>query len=197
MNINNLIDLTLNGNTDSSRHLMTLFSLVISIKAKNILELGVRDGGTTVPFLMALEHTGGNLTSVDINDSLKLREMVGLRENWKFEISDALTFLKNIKQNTIYDIVYIDDWHDGLHVKQELKYIENHITTSSLILLHDCMCYNTQPKYHFYKDIDGEFGNGGPWRAVKDLDLDIWEFVTIPVNNGLTILRKKDEEVVF
>ena len=38
---------------------------------------------------------------------------------------------------------------------------------------------------------DPEWANGGPYRAVKELDSNKWEYVTIPVNNGLTILRKK------
>jgi glycosyltransferase involved in cell wall biosynthesis len=33
-----------------------------------------------------------------------------------------------------------------------------------------------------------DFSNDG---SVKDLDLNKWEWSTIPVNNGLTILRKK------
>ena len=37
---------------DSDLHLMTLFSLVLQTKAKNILELGVRYGDTSLPLTM-------------------------------------------------------------------------------------------------------------------------------------------------
>jgi len=36
-------------------------------------------------------------------------------------------------------------------------------------------------------------GGGGPYKALLELDMDKWEYATIPVNHGLTILRKKGE----
>ena len=62
---------------------------------------------------------------------------------------------------------------------------------NSLILLHDLMGNNSQPNYYHPIDVtSGEWANGGPYEAVKNLPKDKWEWVTIPVNNGLTILRK-------
>jgi hypothetical protein len=57
--IDKIILESLNGSKDSSQHLITLFSLVISTKAKNVLELGVRNGDTTIPLLHALSYTNG------------------------------------------------------------------------------------------------------------------------------------------
>jgi predicted O-methyltransferase YrrM len=190
-----LINLALNGAGDADQHYITLFALSLSLKAKNILELGVRNGGSTRAFLNALEYTNGNLVSVDINDNLILRENFKNQTNWSFIVSDAIHFLKN--ENKIYDIILIDDWHDGIHVTKELELIYNLVTPNSLILAHDTMCWNTQPNYHYYLDQDGEFGNGGPWRAIKNLDKKIWEYSTIPVNNGLTIIRKIGEERIY
>lgn len=197
MNIDYLIDTTHNGTDDISQHLLTLFSLTVSLKAKRILELGVRNGNSTSAFLLGLEVTGGHLTSVDISENPSLREIFKSYKNWDYKILDALLFLNDFKPEVPYDIVFVDDWHDGEHVIKELNYIEKFITPSSLILLHDAMCYNTQPKYHHYLDKDGEFGNGGPYGALSKLDKNIWEFSTIPVNNGLTILRKLDSVAIF
>ena len=36
-----------------------------------------------------------------------------------------------------------------------------------------------------------QWKNGGPYRAVAELNPQFWEFSTLPWNNGLTILRKK------
>lgn len=190
-----LIDLTLNSNTDSSRHYMTFFTLVLSLKAKTVLELGVRDGGSTIPFLMGLSYTNGHLTSVDINDNLILRNKLQEYKHWNFIVSDAISFLQN--DNKIYDIIFIDDWHDGDHVLQELNLVKNKINENSLILMHDTMCWNTEPNYHYYLDKEGEFANGGPWSALKQLDKNIWEYVTIPVSNGLTIIRKIGKELIY
>jgi hypothetical protein len=38
---------------------------------------------------------------------------------------------------------------------------------------------------------DGQWANGGPYRAVVDISSQFWEFSTLPYNNGLTLLRKK------
>jgi len=48
---------------DSNAHALTLFSIAVSLNAKNILELGVRGGDTTVPLYMAANHRDGKLTS--------------------------------------------------------------------------------------------------------------------------------------
>jgi len=89
-------------------------------------------------------------------------------------------------------LIYVDDWHSYDHVKKELEYIDKLVSPSSVVLLHDLMYANYEPHYH--TDIacrDGQWANGGPYRAVAELDQNFWEFATIPVSNGLTILRKK------
>jgi hypothetical protein len=51
---------------------------------------------------------------------------------------------------------------------------------------------STQPFYHSDLTIkNGQWANGGPYRAIGELDLNFWEWSTLPWNNGLTILRKK------
>lgn len=194
--IDKIISESLNGSKDSSQHLITLFSLVISTKSKNVLELGVRNGDTTIPLLHALSYTNGKLTSVDISENFNLRNEIK-NENWSYIISDAIDFVKNIENGILYDLILIDDWHDGDHLYNEIIYLEKHINPSTVILIHDCMCPNTQPNYHIYNDKSGEFGNGGPFAAIQKLDKSKWEYSTIPVNNGLTILRKLGEIVKF
>jgi predicted O-methyltransferase YrrM len=187
----------LEGKTDSSRHQITLYSLVIALHAKNVLELGVRSGNSTKPLLDALFFTKGKLTSVDIEKNYDIVNKFNVYLNWNYVIQDSIFYLKNLSENEFFDLIFIDDWHDGDHLSNEINLLEKHITPSSLVLIHDCMCYNTQPDYHFYLDKEGEFANGGPYKAVKQLNMNIWEFATIPVNNGLTILRKKGKELYF
>jgi predicted O-methyltransferase YrrM len=193
----NLINEAVYGDTDSSQHQITLFALVLSIRAKNVLELGVRHGSTAIPLLKALEYTQGHLTSVDIVKNDNLNSLKEQYPNWEYVISDALEYVNNIPENKIYDLVFVDDWHDGEHLYKEIMRLEPHLTTSSLLLVHDCMCYNTQPDYHIYSPQDGEFANGGPFAAIQKLDKSVWEYSTIPVNNGLTILRKIGKTLYF
>jgi len=51
---------------------------------------------------------------------------------------------------------------------------------------------NYTPHYHVDLTMkEGQWANGGPYRAIAELNPQFWEFSTIPSCNGLTILRKK------
>jgi hypothetical protein len=105
---------------------------------------------------------------------------------------DAIQYLENWDVSKSLDIVYIDDWHSYDHVKKELEILDRIVSPSTVILIHDLMYGGTCPFYH--SDItlkDGQWANGGPYRAVAELNPQFWEFSTLPWNNGLTILRKK------
>lgn len=189
--INNIINTSVNGNEDSDAHLMSLFGIALSLRPKKILELGVRQGTTTLPLLLATYLTGGRLTSVDINDTSFLCPQE-LEKNWQFIKSDAIKFLENqVLENIQYDVVFVDDWHSYNHVKKELELIENLVTSKSIVLLHDLMYDWKEPNYHSERNTSNpEWADGGPFRAVNELDKTRWEFATIPRSNGLTLLRK-------
>lgn len=200
---NEIYNLTLQtsiGQGDSDRHLLTLFSIVLGGEYKNNLELGVRNGDTTIPLFRSTFINGGLLTSIDLNECLiakdkieKLEQSYGAEPNqhWKFHQSDAIKFLENY-QGSPFDLVYIDDWHSYSHVKRELELLDGLVTPKSVILIHDLMYGNTAPYYHSDLTLkDGQWAEGGPYRAVAELNPQFWEFSTLPYNNGLTILRKK------
>jgi len=180
------------GKGDSDKHLLTLFSLSLSLDAKNILELGVRNGDTTLPFLLCAEQTNGQVTSVDLNHT-DFKCPKELKKYWSFYRENTLDFLQaKFKKKEKYDIIFIDDWHSYEHVKKELEYVDALTSPGSLVLLHDLMYGNTCPYYHVdLTKCSPQWANGGPYRAVAELDHNFWEFSTIPCNNGLTILRKK------
>jgi len=178
---------------DIHRHLITLFAFIVSMNAKNVLELGVRQGCSTLPMLLGVEATGGFLTSVDL-EAHKFKCPKEFNNYWRFVKSDSLKYLSSLDKNVIFDIVLIDDWHSYMHVKKELELVEKHVTKSSIILVHDLMA-RTEPDYNtkcegklFNKE---QWEGGGPCRAVFELDPKKWEFATIPICNGLTLLRKK------
>jgi len=176
-------------NRDSTSHLISLFALATSIQAKSILELGVRRGITTMPLLYAASLFEGTLDSVDIKKT-KFVPPKSLRKHWRYHKQDSIGFLKKLPQDRSYDFVFIDDWHAYEHVKEEISLLSEHVRQDSLITLHDLMLH-TSPEYN--EDImpgDDELYDGGPYRAVSALNRDEWEFATIPIMNGLTILRK-------
>ena len=185
------------GQQDSDRHVLTVWSIAMQIHAKDILELGVRTGNTTFPFLLAAKEFGGTVHSVDLA-ATTFTCPVELQPFWTFFQSDAIGWLEEqASTGKKYDLIYIDDWHSYPHVKRELEIIENMITPSSVILLHDLMYSGAHPHYRCNLSAsDPQWAEGGPYRAVNELDLAIWEWATIPVNHGLTLLRKKSGKVL-
>ena len=184
------------GPQDSDRHVLTCFSMAMQIHAKKILELGVRTGNTTLPFLCAAKELGGMVHSVDL-DATTFQCPDDLRVYWKFFQSDAISWLEQQRnQGAQYDLIYIDDWHAYDHVRRELEIIDSMVTPSSIILLHDLMYSNAQPDYRSDPSTaDAQWAGGGPYRAVADLDPEIWEWATVPINHGLTVLRKKGKVI--
>ena len=181
------------GGLQYFEHVLTFFSIALQMKTKKILELGVRDGGSSYPFLVASKVLGGHVTSVDI-DSNVWRPPKDLAQYQTFIQSDAIEFLINNTEK--YDLIYVDDWHSYPHVKKELEEIDRVSDENTIILLHDLMG-NSEPNYWSPIDYDenGEWGLGGPYRAVEELDKEKWEWMTIPINHGLTILRKKGKVI--
>lgn len=195
MNIDHFVTLanaTLTGEGDSHQHSLTIFAIVAQLKATKILELGVREGCTTFPLLCGATLTNGMVESVDIEQTPYVCPDE-LKPHWQFHQSDAIAFLEaKVAENARYDLVYVDDWHSYDHVKRELELIDLITGPRSIILLHDLMYGNSQPNYRSdLNTSDEQWANGGPYRAVAELNPSLWEFATIPVNHGLTILRKK------
>ena len=192
---NSFFEKTLNPRPlgDSDAHLMTMFSIGLQIKAKKILELGIRYGDSTEPLLAVAVVNQGHLTSVDIAQDVPFKCPEDYKVNFTFIQSDAILFLENeVQNNKHYDLIYVDDWHAYEHVKRELELIDSLTDKKSIILLHDLVAF-TEPEYHWPVEspVGTEWSQGGPTRAVFELDKLRWEFCTIPFCNGLTILRKK------
>lgn len=184
------------GTDTTDKHQLTFFALAMSIGAKKILELGVRDGNSTMPWILAARELGGFVDSVDLEPTRwQCPELA--QPYWKFTQSDAIKFLEDcVAAGTQYDLIYVDDWHSYAHVKRELELIEHMITPSGLVLLHDLMYNNSQPDYHMELETqDAQWAEGGPYRAVAELDPEVWEWATIPSNHGMTILRKKSKTI--
>jgi len=187
-----LIQTALTGTGDSDAHLVTLFGVAISLRAKTILELGVRGGTTTLPLLMAAKATGGKVVSVDVEETT-FEPPEDLKPYWQFVKMDAVEYLEKLYKGVPFDLVYVDDWHSYEHVKAELEQLDQLVSPASVILLHDLMYGNHQPRYHcdLTDGAGAQWAKGGPYRAVAELPSQFWEFSTIPACNGLTLLRKK------
>lgn len=192
--LESILKTSIDGTGDSDRHAMTLFSLALATRGKNYIELGVRNADSTAPILEAVKINGGTLYSVDINPiPVKISDKLQCK-NWYFMAQDAIKFLEDWekKEMPTPDFVYLDDWHSYDHVKKELEILDRIVSPNTIIVLHDLMYGNTAPYYHSDMTLkDGQWANGGPYRAVAELNPQFWEFATLPWSHGLTILRKK------
>jgi len=203
-----MTQLVLRNEKDIDEHLLTLFSLAISTKPNTIYEFGVRTARSTLPFLYACQILNCKLISVDVNDiKPDFNFPQEWKQKWQFFKRDAIEFFendfqilrnsRNSLQKDIGDIIYIDDWHSGPHVEKELELVSKTISPKDLIILHDLMYGNSQPNYKSVENPkDKQWDKGGPYRAISKLDLTKWEYMTIPRCNGLTLLRKKSENIV-
>ena len=185
------IDKALHGKLDSDRHLISIFSIALASKGQVYVELGVREGHTSEPLHKAAELNLGKLWSVDVNEPTEYKPPDNTA-HYEFKKIDSIKFLEEWPKHIKMDVVFVDDWHSYEHVKKQLELLDKCVGPSSIILLHDLMYGNTEPFYHTDLTLtDGQWAEGGPYRAVAELDPQFWEWSTLPWNNGLTILRKK------
>ena len=190
MSMDKFIEKALHGDGDSDRHLITLYAMALASRGFIYVELGVREGHTTKPLYEAAKANEGRLWSVDINEPIEFKPPSDL--HYEFVKSDSIKFLEEWPKDKKMDVVFVDDWHSYSHVKKQLELLDQCVGPSSIILLHDLMYGNTDPFYHADLSHAGpQWDEGGPYRAVAELNPQFWEWSTLPWNNGLTILRKK------
>jgi len=180
---------------NSNSHLITLFSIAVSLKAKRILELGMWHGNSTQALLCAAKTTGGLLEPVDRSRALATgsfdpNKNDQLKKHWKFYKCDAIEFLENLPSDLIYDLIFIDDDIAYKHVKKELSTLTKHVNKKSVILMHDLMNASDPEYSQWIEKNKPEENHGEATRAVQELSKENWEYATLPVCNGLTILRK-------
>jgi predicted O-methyltransferase YrrM len=192
--IDKLIFDCISGQGDSDRHKIVLFSLALNLHAKRILELGVRNGDSTLPLLLATAILpNSTLTSVDIADS-GFRPPEQIAKNWNFIQTNSLEFLSRASGK--FDLVFVDDWHGEDHVYKELCLLESLVDNSCLIVMHDTMHSFRHPNYNLDQHPQGSVFEGrGPYAGLlkflsENNRHQNYEYSTLPTNHGLTILRK-------
>lgn len=125
--------------TDIHEHLTTLYTHVVNLKAKMVLELGVCQGESTVAFLEGVHATEGRLISVDPLDYKETRAMIqdyGLGDRWTYIVADDLEFAKTWKEGPA-DIIFVDTSHQYEQTKKELEAFIPLLRSGGLMLFHD------------------------------------------------------------
>jgi cephalosporin hydroxylase len=118
--------------SDVQLHLPRFVALVAELQARHVIELGTRDGVSTIAWLYALERTSGRLTSIDIDPPPD----IGPYPHWTFLRGDDCD-PQVISQLEPADIVFIDTSHHYDHTRRELKLYHPLVRRGGRIVLHD------------------------------------------------------------
>jgi cephalosporin hydroxylase len=118
--------------SDIQGHLHRFVDMVDELQARHVIELGTRTGVSTVAWLYALEHTGGRLTSVDLDP----QPDIGDWPHWTFIQGDDLDprIASSLDQA---DIVFIDTSHLYEHTVAELHVYQHLVRPGGRIVCHD------------------------------------------------------------
>ncbi|HKW42631.1 MAG TPA: class I SAM-dependent methyltransferase [Thermoplasmata archaeon] len=160
--------------SDIFAHLPTLYRLTLDGQRRRVLELGTRDGDSTIALLLASKEIGGRLTSVDIEPCPIATARVhaaGLQDLWTFLQTDDLA----LDWNQPIDHLFIDTSHRYARTIDELRKFEPFVVPGGAISLHDTTSYPAV------------------WRAVEEVvrgRSDLWVFRYYH-NNGLAVIEKR------
>ena len=128
---------------DISHHLVTLSMLIVENNLKEIVELGTRDGNSTLVMLEAASKIGGRVLSIDADPCLEAKrrvEQAGLTPFWRFFQSDDLDFdFSNVPANI--DLLFIDTNHLYAQTINELRRYGGRVSRGCWIVLHDYASY--------------------------------------------------------
>jgi hypothetical protein len=155
----------------TSKHLLILYSLVIGLRAKTIVEFGL--GQTTGALRAAALQTGGIVHTCDF-DNRRFRHILSEQdEHWKLYLEPSSSFFHKIPEPI--DLVMHDGAHDYLNVKRDLEALIPKMRKFGIICVHD-----TQ-QCDLYRDT---------LAAIRDATRKFSVSVTnLPFNSGMAIMR--------
>jgi predicted O-methyltransferase YrrM len=119
--------------TDIQGHLDYLAEAVIDVDARAVLELGVREGVSTIALLYGLLVTGGHLWSVDTDE----HQLVGTYPHWTFLVADDRSPTARAATPLALDLLFIDTSHEYDHTLTELRTYAPRVRPGGRVLLHD------------------------------------------------------------
>lgn len=130
--------------SDINEHLLPLYSLVLWLNAKRVLELGVRTGESTLALGEGVLATGGRLYSVDIEDSpdaVRKADSCGFKASWTFVKSDDIKFGLGWPKDVLFDLIFIDTSHQYEHTKSEIEIFDPLLRPGGIMAFHDTVSH--------------------------------------------------------
>jgi O-methyltransferase len=128
---------------DIGEHLTMLTILVIEFGLKEIVEIGTREGNSTIALLEAARTIRGRVFSVDVEPCWAARERIealGLAEDWVFRQYNALALTDADIPHPI-DLLFIDTFHLYSQTLAELRKFMPLVRPGGWIVLHDSVSF--------------------------------------------------------
>lgn len=126
-------------NADTSDCVPLLHAVALLKKPSHILELGVREGVSTIALLVACRKLSSSLISLDIDPCLKAHAKITdlhLRDYWIFIQADDRELLHLWNYGKV-GMIFLDTDHDLTHSAQELEICDKVLKKGGVILIHD------------------------------------------------------------
>jgi predicted O-methyltransferase YrrM len=155
------------------------FDFMLSwIKPENYLELGVRDGGN---FITVSKHCT-KAVGVDV-----VPPRFRLLDNMEYHTTTTDEYFNQLDKDIMFDVVFIDADHSYEQSLKDFMNVKDRVIEDGFIFLHDTYPYD-----------EGMFDPGlcnDVYKTalyVKQNLSDEFEIVTLPINPGVTIIKKMD-----
>src|SRR3990172_14599 len=123
--------------SDIKDHMPRLKVLVERLMPINIIELGTRQGYSTVAFLTAIRtRPHAHLYSVDLEPVYgEMEPWVDQIDQWTFIQGSDIPYPKGLPK--FADMIFIDTSHHLDHTRQEITTYAEHISEDGIMLFHD------------------------------------------------------------
>jgi cephalosporin hydroxylase len=157
--------------SDISDFLGTIFSEVVAVKPRLIVELGVRGGQSRTVLERVAKISDSFLVSVDLDDC---SGVCAKSPRWHFVQSDDIQFASIFKDwcsqrgfDPSVDVMFIDSSHVYEHTVEEINAWFPLLSSDCKVLFHDTNMRR------FYRRLDGTIGHGwdnnrGVIRAIEE-----------------------------
>ena len=118
---------------------LSLFSLIYTLKPKNVLEIGSYQGGSAIIIYNALEANKlGTLTLIDKNPKIPPNVWQKIKKRTTIHIGDSFKLINSLFYNNNFDFVFIDGDHTFNGVIKDSFSAIKILNKDGYILYHDC-----------------------------------------------------------
>lgn len=166
-----------------------LYGLVRALRPAFVVEVGVRDGATSVWLAKALQDAGegGLLTCVDL-EHMKLAQSRALElqvdSHIQFMQGDSSDVAAKWSRGRCVDLLFIDGDHNILGVSADFNCWRKHMCEKAFIVAHDAFVFGSTPPYSV-NEFFNEVAKVLPTHMVKtgDWGLAVTQLDRIPASS--------------